>query len=153
MSSEEKAKDDTQSQSAIKSGDGDSDPTDENKDAEDDNNTSSSKGVTLAPGTTKETKEKSKAAWNQPFPHTVLPFPIRQRLQEGAMVPDEKLSKPEYVPAHLPSFPPVHTYNYAGARKKRKGDQKKAKEERKRVKKQKDVELVGSSLEKLEDVM
>jgi hypothetical protein len=40
-----------------------------------------------------------------------------------------------------------------GSHEKRKGGQKKAKEERKRAKKQKDVELVGSSLEKLEGVM
>jgi hypothetical protein len=58
--------------------------------------------------------------WVQPFPSSVPKFPANKR--EMSMTPEYSLpgQRGTNVPAHLPAFPPAHTYKHtAPARKKR----------------------------------
>jgi len=58
--------------------------------------------------------------WVQPFPSSVPKFPASKR--EMSMAPEYSLpgQRGANVPAHLPAFPPAHTYKHtAPARKKR----------------------------------
>lgn len=50
------------------------------------------------------------SAWHQPFPHSVPDFPVRQKLKKTSLLPDEHEVRGRGVPAHLPCYPPVHTY-------------------------------------------
>lgn len=65
------------------------------------------------------TKTGVSKAWHQPFPHIVPDFPVRQKLKKETLLPDEQETRGAGVPAHLPCYPPVHTYKRSHGSRKR----------------------------------
>ena len=54
--------------------------------------------------------DSSNSRWNLPSYHKSIQFPVKQ--QQISKNSDDG-PKPAYIPEHLPSFPPVHTYRKA----------------------------------------
>lgn len=50
----------------------------------------------------------SSTVWCQPFPVAIPSFPAKRRRRENLQPVGENV--PEYMPKHLPPFPPAHTY-------------------------------------------
>jgi len=63
----------------------------------------------------------SASAWHQPFPHHVPDFPVRRKLKPEIRLPDELATRGRGVPAHLPPYPPVHTYKRSHGGSKKRG--------------------------------
>ena len=57
-------------------------------------------------------KIENRAAWNQPFPHFVPKFPIKQAIKADssrALAELEDRARAPHVPSHLPPYPPAHS--------------------------------------------
>lgn len=55
--------------------------------------------------------ERNKGKWNQPFPVQISKFPVKKRnISESMTTLGEVQIKGAFVPSHLPSYPPAHTY-------------------------------------------
>ena len=53
----------------------------------------------------------SKTKWCEPFPFIIPSFPVRQRIKLETKSIDVNHSSEQYIPDHLPPFPPRHTYS------------------------------------------
>lgn len=66
----------------------------------------------------------STTVWSQPFPVSIPNFPAKRRRRELLQPIGE--SVPEWMPQHLPPFPPAHTYKNTRSIAKAKKTSKKA---------------------------
>lgn len=58
--------------------------------------------------------------WNHPFPHQISNFPIRQSaISDRVSLNEPGATRGDYIPQHLPPFPPAHTYKRTQSSKKR----------------------------------
>jgi hypothetical protein len=59
-----------------------------------------------------EDEEKCAGGWKQPFPFEIKSFPVENHtdMMNYDLLADHSKKHDQHIPAHLPPFPPLHTY-------------------------------------------